>query len=137
MKQILILLVMAISIMSCKKSETNTGVTETTISDTGEITTTITKDETSTNLPEQPKPIVLTKKDVENFSLTYDEALKELESADRDNNGKAMITLKAKFEKLDLQTDEMGKKVDGNEQSTYTGFIEKRKSAAQSILSKY
>lgn len=137
MKQILIFLLLTISFMSCKKSETTTSVTETTISDTSGIKTTITKDETSTNLPEQPKPIVLSNKEVEDFALAYDDLLKELEAADLQNNGKAMIDLKSKFAKMDAQTDEMGKKLDGNDQATYDSFIGKRKSAASSIISKY
>ncbi len=132
MKLILIFLVLSLSVMSCKKSETDKQVTENTTTET-----IVKTDVGTTEIAVQPKAIELTNDEAEAFALEFDDLLKEIEEADRQNNAKAMPGLKTRLRNMDAKTAEIGKKVDAAELSTYEGFTGKRKDAAESILSKY
>ena len=127
MKQLLIILLAAISITACKKNET----TQTTVSTTDSI-----KDEEAPVIAEQPKLIELADQDAVTYATEYDDVLNAIVLADAKNDKAEIMKLKAKITELDKKKDEMGAKLTGKDLDTYNGFLEKRMSTAQRIISK-
>ena len=127
MKQLLIILLAAISITACKKNET----TQTTVSTTDPI-----KVEEAPVIAEQPKLIELADQDAVTYATEYDDVLNAIVLADAKNDKAEIMNLKAKITELDKKKDEMGAKLTGKDLDTYNGFLEKRMSTAQRIISK-
>ncbi|MFZ1358447.1 MAG: hypothetical protein WAS28_08140 [Saprospiraceae bacterium] len=127
MKQLLIILLAAISITACKKNET----TQTTVNTTDSI-----KVEEAPVIAEQPKLIELADQDAVTYATEYDDALNAIVLADAKNDKAEIMKLKAKITELDKKKDEMGAKLTGKDLDTYNGFLEKRMSTAQRIISK-
>ncbi|MBL0118679.1 MAG: hypothetical protein IPP89_06780 [Saprospiraceae bacterium] len=127
MKQLLIILLAAISITACKKNET----TQTTVSTTDSI-----KVEEAPVIAEQPKLIELADQDAVTYATEYDDVLNAIVLADAKNDKAEIMKLKAKITELDKKKDEMGAKLTGKDLDTYNGFLEKRMSTAQRIISK-
>ena len=127
MKQLLIILLAAISITACKKNET----TQTTVNTTNSI-----KVEEAPVIAEQPKLIELADQDAVTYATEYDDVLNAIVLADAKNDKAEIMKLKAKITELDKKKDEMGAKLTGKDLDTYNGFLEKRMSTAQRIISK-
>ena len=127
MKQLLIILLAAISITACKKNET----TQTTANTTDSI-----KVEEAPVIAEQPKLIELADQDAVTYATEYDDVLNAIVLADAKNDKAEIMKLKAKITELDKKKDEMGAKLTGKDLDTYNGFLEKRMSTAQRIMSK-
>ncbi|HQW70428.1 MAG: hypothetical protein IPO45_17500 [Saprospiraceae bacterium] len=127
MKQLLIILLAAISITACKKNET----TQTTVNTTDSI-----KVEEAPVIAEQPKLIELADQDAVTYATEYDDVLNAIVLADAKNDKAEIMKLKAKITELDKKKDEMGAKLTGKDLDTYNGFLEKRMSTAQRIISK-
>lgn len=127
MKQLLIILLAAISITACKKNET----TQTTVNTTDSI-----KVEEAPVIAEQPKLIELADQDAVTYATEYDDVLNAIVLADAKNDKAEIMNLKAKITELDKKKDEMGAKLTGKDLDTYNGFLEKRMSTAQRIISK-
>ena len=127
MKQLLIILLAGISITACKKNET----TQTTVNTTDSI-----KVEEAPVIAEQPKLIELADQDAVTYATEYDDVLNAIVLADAKNDKAEIMKLKAKITELDKKKDEMGAKLTGKDLDTYNGFLEKRMSTAQRIISK-
>ena len=127
MKQLLIILLAAISITACKKNET----TQTTVNTTDSI-----KVEEAPVIAEQPKLIELADQDAVTYATEYDDVLNAIVLADAKKEKAEIRKLKAKITELDKKKDEMGAKLTGKDLDTYNGFLEKRMSTAQRIISK-
>ena len=127
MQQLLIILLAAISITACKKNET----TQTTVNTTDSI-----KVEEAPVIAEQPKLIELADQDAVTYATEYDDVLNAIVLADAKNDKAEIMKLKAKITELDKKKDEMGAKLTGKDLDTYNGFLEKRMSTAQRIISK-
>ena len=127
MKQLLIILLAAISITAWKKNET----TQTTVNTTDSI-----KVEEAPVIAEQPKLIELADQDAVTYATEYDDVLNAIVLADAKNDKAEIMKLKAKITELDKKKDEMGAKLTGKDLDTYNGFLEKRMSTAQRIISK-
>lgn len=124
MKQLLIILLAAISITACKKNET----TQTTVNTTDSI-----KVEEAPVIAEQPKLIELADQDAVTYATEYDDVLNAIVLADAKNDKAEIMKLKAKITELDKKKDEMGAKLTGKDLDTYNGFLEKRMSTAQRL----
>ena len=116
MKQLLIILLAAISITACKKNET----TQTTVNTTDSI-----KVEEAPVIAEQPKLIELADQDAVTYATEYDDVLNAIVLADAKNDKAEIMKLKAKITELDKKKDEMGAKRTGKDLDTYNGFLEK------------
>lgn len=119
---------LAISITACKKNET----TQTTVNTTDSV-----KVEEAPVIAEQPKLIELADEKAVTFATEYDDALNALEAANVKNDKATIMNMKDKFAEMDKKKDEMGSKLTGKDLDTYNGFLEKRMSTAQNIISKY